>query len=593
MHNSSSRAVWFAEIGRDAEAVRQQAVAALQDSRQQEAQSLVRELPDFGDSDDASALLRVAVVGQYNAGKTTMIAALTGRRDLEIGAAITTTEAKAYPWNGILLHDTPGIHAGRSDHDEKSYQLIDAADLLIYVVTDEGFSDILARHFRNIAFDWQRASELLLVINKISQHGNPLETVRQKAIAACAPLTAADLRLTHVDAKDYLDADTEPDPGIAAELRRESRIDALVEAINDFVRDRELMGRWTAPLHEMAAVLRQGIDFLATDDPVFRAAQELICRHRSILRRALLAARHDLRLSVNTCLANIRALGDQLAEAMEPGAPGGLEELSQRLSDDGDRLLDSLNHELEDRINAVVQQVNNGMEELSRGQVARRVIRLFESSECGRFAGAGWVNGAEVPGEPRNWDTVRRAHETAQEGADWLRGLARGPRFVKAFTPSGVARGRLHEFVYDAGKFFGHNFRPWEAVNIAARVGRVATVASGVFAVLGPVLQHQTEAEQDRVERKLQDARASVRSEYAQIAASLEPEYLGRIDALLEETFGEVLASLDREAERMRDHDTAGSESLVGLQACLAGTEALIRRVQQNKVRNANSLSAG
>ena len=74
--------------------------------------------------------------GQYSAGKSTILKALTGINDIAIGTGITTQKAHAYDWNGIEVIDTPGIHTTLyPDHDEISYQAIANADMLVYVVT--------------------------------------------------------------------------------------------------------------------------------------------------------------------------------------------------------------------------------------------------------------------------------------------------------------------------------------------------------------------------------------------------------------------------------------------------------------------------
>ena len=54
-------------------------------------------------------ILTVAFVGQYNAGKSTTISALTGRRDIRIDSDIATDKTGNYDWNGINLIDTPGL----------------------------------------------------------------------------------------------------------------------------------------------------------------------------------------------------------------------------------------------------------------------------------------------------------------------------------------------------------------------------------------------------------------------------------------------------------------------------------------------------
>src|SRR5437867_6285462 len=103
-------------------------------------------------SDDGSVVLVFA--GQYSAGKSTIIKALTGREDIAIGAGITTEKAHTYDWDGVRVVDTPGVHTKlRPDHDEITYRAIADADLLVFVVTNELFDSHLAQHFRKLAIE--------------------------------------------------------------------------------------------------------------------------------------------------------------------------------------------------------------------------------------------------------------------------------------------------------------------------------------------------------------------------------------------------------------------------------------------------------
>ena len=52
-------------------------------------------------------------MGQYSSGKSNIISALTGRKDIKIDANVATDIVSEYLWNNIVLMDTPGILAGR------------------------------------------------------------------------------------------------------------------------------------------------------------------------------------------------------------------------------------------------------------------------------------------------------------------------------------------------------------------------------------------------------------------------------------------------------------------------------------------------
>ena len=84
--------------------------------------------------------ISIVFVGQFSAGKSTIIKALTGIQDIKIGSGIQTEETQTYDWNDI---ETPGIRTSlRPDHDDITYDAIAKADMLVYVVTQELFDDI-------------------------------------------------------------------------------------------------------------------------------------------------------------------------------------------------------------------------------------------------------------------------------------------------------------------------------------------------------------------------------------------------------------------------------------------------------------------
>ena len=59
-------------------------------------------------------LLSLAFSGQFSAGKSTIISALTGETDIRISADVATDEVKAYRWRNIELWDSPGLYADRT-----------------------------------------------------------------------------------------------------------------------------------------------------------------------------------------------------------------------------------------------------------------------------------------------------------------------------------------------------------------------------------------------------------------------------------------------------------------------------------------------
>ena len=61
--------------------------------------------------------LEIAFVGQYSAGKSSIISALTGNKTIRIAQGVATTKTQEYEWGNVLLIDTPGISTENTEHD--------------------------------------------------------------------------------------------------------------------------------------------------------------------------------------------------------------------------------------------------------------------------------------------------------------------------------------------------------------------------------------------------------------------------------------------------------------------------------------------
>ena len=98
-----------------------------------------------GDATTQDGPISIVFAGQYSAGKSSIVKALTGNEEIEIGQTVTTQVVTEYPWHGMLIIDTPGIGTGLGsykEHDVKSLDAINRSDVLVYVVTSDGFEKL-------------------------------------------------------------------------------------------------------------------------------------------------------------------------------------------------------------------------------------------------------------------------------------------------------------------------------------------------------------------------------------------------------------------------------------------------------------------
>ena len=193
-------------------------------------------------------ILGVAFVGQYSAGKSTIISGMTGRRDIRIDADIATDKTTNYDWNGIKLIDTPGLFTDRQDHDEITYEAINKSDLLVFCLTYMLFDSLTAENFKKLAYEKGYRWKMMLVINKMSDEAGEEEqkiaNYRTSLAEALKPYSLDEFPICFIDAKDYCEGIDGKDDF----LTEISRFPTFIDALNQFVERRGSLARFDTPV---------------------------------------------------------------------------------------------------------------------------------------------------------------------------------------------------------------------------------------------------------------------------------------------------------------------------------------------------------
>jgi GTP-binding protein EngB required for normal cell division len=194
------------------------------------------------------AALTVAFVGQYNAGKSTTISALTGRRDIRIDSDVATNETSIYKWNGIEVIDTPGLFADRADHDEITYKAIERADLLVFCLTYMLFDSITANNFKKLAYERGYRWKMMLLVNKMSDEaGDELQKIasyKESLALALQPNSLDEIPLSFIDAKDYCEG-CDSDDELLQEI---SYFPDFIATLNGLIRDKGILAKLDTPI---------------------------------------------------------------------------------------------------------------------------------------------------------------------------------------------------------------------------------------------------------------------------------------------------------------------------------------------------------
>ena len=570
--------------------LRVQLLDALKTAADEKINDLISDVPEPVTSDNNEAALTVAFVGQYNAGKSTIIRALTGEQDIPIDADVCTETVTAYDWEGISLLDTPGINAGYMDHDDLTYRTIDRADLLVFVITSELFEDVIGNHFRELAFERNKAREILLVVNKMGMDPGTPDVKLPDIAKVTQPLSPEDFRTVFIDAKTYLDALEETDAEDRKELFSIAGFNHFVTALDTYVRDRRFMGRLTTPLFGIRSLARQAEAFLAADMPEERAALELLNRKQHLFFSSRARLKETLRGLVSAASADITMYGDEVAESI---APESTEESVRAKHQHAQRRAEArcakLEQDVRSAVEAELQGLKQGLEMLHegtlakqlRGQVKAALVRGRSGAEKAEGPKIEWAGSFDATPSDR-MARLQKVGDIAQSFGEYAANWTTGPFAQAAKLGSATAtRGsQAHHVIYNVGKFFGAKFKPWGAVNVARHIGQVGKILSKAAPFLVIIAEYWDQKKQEEHRRQLRDARDSVRRAYREASRKIEAEFWASYEAFSSDFYDGELEALEASLSDLVGQRRVRTETAERLHQVASDAQALIRHIQ-------------
>lgn len=541
---------------------------------------LSKQIPVAVLSDDETITLVFA--GQYSAGKSTILKALTGRSDIATGAGITTQKTHTYDeWDGVKVIDTPGIHTElRPDHDEISYQAISSADLLVFVVTNELFDSHLAKHFRKLAIEKDKAHEMMLVVNKMQRcaKGNTTEMqdiIREDLRKVLAPFSPEDMRICFIDVESYLKSLSENDLEIAGILRRKSGIDVFTKEMNTFVREKGLTGRYTTALYSLEQVLQEALAVESTGDKDVDALEELLLQRR----RALLETRdiipHAVEKEIQNVGSQIRQDGRKVADlihgkAEQKEVDNELHKAQERVQEHADKCSQAIEKIVIKQMEGLDVRIGNILNSELANELIPRLAHRIKDANISPEMLSRIKAGADISQKLGKF-LIDNSFRIGGSGA--LGGM------FKLGQYSGT---NAHVAIKNIGHFFGKSFKPWEAVKWAKCVANVGRV----FAVAGPVvifiLQIKEDVDAAQLEIDLRESRASVRSGFNDAAHAIEMHFNKATGAYIAETFDSEIESVDKQLLELREMQKTRSNLFQNLSDLLEETQRMIKELHAN-----------
>ncbi|MFA7057282.1 MAG: GTPase [Candidatus Cloacimonadales bacterium] len=466
------------------------------------------EMKQYRDQD----ILKVAFVGEYSSGKSTIISALTGDRDIKIEADIATDKTAEYKWNNITLVDTPGIGTERKDHDAITYGIMSKMDLLVYCITSELFDDITTEDFIKLAFKQNYEQKMMLIVNKMSLESGKFVTKAKNYSDSIKdslePFSVDNLNLCFLDARDYIDAEEENDK----DLMEMSNFSHFIEMFNGFVRDKKILAKLDTPVRILLNYINEAILLTARNSSEDDAYIEILNR----LSKTTLRNRNNMKLKgkgvINNLYNKIASAGSKISNLITD------EDFENKLNNNGvviEKFNEIANKEFYEVIQEIIDNVNNEIEDVLGCTLSETLINRINVN-------TNFENTSGIKKENfNNTSKLQNLENIANSiGGTILKNATKEGVKIKGvfFRSSEVAGSNLHKVVYKSAKFFGKKFKPWEAVKWAKNVSKIAKVAGPVLQVFSVALEINDAVKEKKQERQIDDARHEIYTQHIEVA---------------------------------------------------------------------------
>ena len=490
-------------------------------------------------------LIKVTFIGQYSAGKSTIISALTGIRDIKIDADVATDCATAYNWNNILLIDSPGLNADREDHDKKTYEAIENSDLLVFTITSDLFDNIILSNFIKLAYEKGYKDKILLVLNKMSMESgdfdelknNYLETLQKSFLSEKINSGISDFKIVFIDAADYIEG-KDCNENDLIEL---SRFDNLISKLNEFVNEKGILGKLDTPIRAIISEIEKSIieNDVGEEDKKFFSVLERI-------EKKLKRNQDETEISVKKILIEAKNKiinkGNYIANLI--GAPESKEQFENEIKS-AEVFISEINGN-------VIKEIENALS-LKRNELSKEVEDVFKSDIGEVYFES--INKKEISLEnPKLNDnsSIMNNFRTINGIAEKITGgvlkMYNSPKITGGLMSSSkVAGSQAHNAVKTVGKFVGYKFKPWEAAKMAKNVGNVAKVGGTILGVISAIIEIKGMYDENQNIKKLVNSRNECCTEFKMIAHDIEKQIMNQFEEYKKEFY---LSTLDRISER-------------------------------------------
>ena len=413
--------------------------------------------------------------------------------------------------------------------------------MLVYVITEELFDDYVGQNFRKLLLEKDKAAEMVLVVNKMADVGNTEANQiikREDLRKVTTPYSPEDLRTVFIDAESYLDSLTEEDPDIAEELRNRSNYDELVKTLNEFVKDKGISSRLTTVLYKLFEVLQDAIPNYqsSTGDSDVDDIEEHMLRERRIISQTSWQTESAVRAIYETAASEIRDKGRSTAdEFYECPDQDSAEQLLEKAYGEVNVISDKCQKDVIAKIEELTSDCQAQLDDFYNSDFSSSLkVRLAKRKG----------NENIVLNQILKKDWLAQGSTKIISSTTGTNAAANG---LKAFSGS-----TAHEWVLNIGHYFGHSFKPWEAVKWVKKIN-IAGKALGVFGVVFSWgMQAKEDFDEDKRNKEIRENREKIRAGFNDAANSLVMHYNTAMNDFLNENYRRQIDEIDSNVQEIR-----------------------------------------
>lgn len=472
--------------------------------------------------------LTVAFIGEYDAGKSSIVSALTGQKDIKISADIETAVITAYDWNGIKIVDTPGLYTHRKEHDQITMDAINKADLLVFCITHALFDSITAENFKDLAFKYNYKNKMMLVLNKLNSEAGKedddkkIENYKDSLRKTIEPEQLDFFPMAFIDALDYLDGQKCGDE----ELIKISRFETLISTLNQFTTERKIYGKLDTPVRILNASIDDAIQAIIPNETKNSTKLELLKQLLKIIQKE----RSNLEFKVEGIILELNSKINNKAGDLTRilGSDNNFEGKCAQAEHDIKVLSEQASEQVQKIVNESMDKLKEDIKKLFDKDIFKQYISDVNSN-------------VRVQADDFNEDKSIK---------DFRNKFSNFENIIQTITKT-IGNINLHDAVYKVGKIFGTKFKPWQAVNLAKIIGKVIVIAGPVLSIIGMIIDAKDVQKDNENAQTLSKARKDISAMFLGIANDMEKAFKKQ----LEEVFKNHFKPIEDEVIKVRNEE--------------------------------------